>query len=310
LSADQSNGAIVMKRIGRLLLLMLGIWFLCAFLFALRMTHRRFGALVEPTPSLDWGVIESQRLTTTDGEELGAWFVDHRNVGRPSVVLLHGLGGGRHQLITVAAQFHRRGCAVLLVTQRAHGDSTGSYNDFGFSGGSDVIAAVDWLKQRKPDCEVIVWGTSLGAAAALFGAEDLNDKVAGYIFECPYQNLRVATRNRTKVALPPGVEFLAYHTLNLVASLVLPNLNQIAPEDAAAKLLPGVPVLILAGECDRLALPDEARAIADRIGPAAKVVVVPNGSHTNLFRADRKLVCGEIDCFLARICRRDDVGRR
>ena len=61
---------------------------------------------------------------------------------------------------------------------------------------------------------------------------------------------------------------------------------------------PGIPVLILAGEHDILAMADESRAIAARIGPAARVVVVPNGPHTNLFAVNPDMVRGEIERYL------------
>jgi hypothetical protein len=141
----------------------------------------------------------------------------------------------------------------------------------------------------------------MGAAAALFAAEELGGKVSGYILECPYQNLRIATRNRTKCCLPPGIEACAYHTLNCVAPIVLSNIDRIAPEDAAAKMPSGIPVLILAGEHDILAMADESRAIANRIGPAARVVVVPNGPHTNLLAVNPGVVRAEINGFLENI---------
>jgi alpha-beta hydrolase superfamily lysophospholipase len=290
-----------MKRIGMMVLRWVFLWFSAAFAFVLLLTYRPFSHFAEPAPKLDWGTVESHRLTTSDGEELGAWFVDHPDSGQPAVVLLHGVATGRHQLLAVAAQFHRRGCPVLLVTQRAHGDSTGNFNDFGYSGGPDLVAAVDWLLERSPGRKVIVVGHSMGAATALFGAEAVGAKVAGYILECPYQNLRIATRNRTRCCLPIGIEACAYHTLNCLAPLVLANVDQISPEDAAAKMPPGMPVLIMAGANDFLAMPEESHAIAARIGPAARVVVIPGAGHTILMGVQPKMVCAEIDGFLEQI---------
>jgi pimeloyl-ACP methyl ester carboxylesterase len=290
-----------MKRVCKSLLMWTSVWFLAAFAFAFLATHQPFAHFAEPAPALDWGTVETHRLTTNDGEELGAWFVNHSAGDQPAVVFFHGLGAGRSQLLDVAAEFHRRGCPVLLVTQRAHGDSTGGYNDFGFSGGPDVVAAVDWLRERLPGRKLVVWGTSMGAAAALFGAETLGDKVAGYVLECPYQNLRVATRNRTRFCLPPVVEACAYHTLDCIAPIVLPKLDQISPEDAAAKVPPGIPVLLLAGERDFLAQPGESHAIAARIGSAARVVIVPGAGHTVLMDVQPEVIRAEIAGFLERV---------
>ena len=56
--------------------------------------------------------------------------------------------------------------------------------------GATSIAAVEFLKARKPDRPVVIMGTSLGAAAAVFAAGELGHRVAGYILESPYQDLK------------------------------------------------------------------------------------------------------------------------
>lgn len=277
-----------------------GVWFAGAFGFTFFMTYR-LGRSSEPAPTIAWGTIESTRLKTCDDQEIGGWFVDRDAGDAPAVLFLHGVKADRRQLLGVAAEFHRRGCPVMLISQRGHGESSGVYNDFGFSCGPDVVAAVDWLRERCPGRKVVVWGTSMGAASALFAADALGDRVDGYILEAPYQNLRIAARNRTRVCLPPGVEALAYHTLNLTALTVLPSVDRISPEEAADRVPKSVPVLILAGQHDPLALPAEAQAIADRIGPSARLVIAPHGGHANLLATDGEMIQAEIDAFLSRI---------
>lgn len=290
-----------MKRVLKSAVVWTGVWFLSAFLFVFLFTHRIMGRSGEPTPKLDWGQVESFRLPTCDGEDLGAWYVDNSAGAGPAVLFLHGVKANRYQLLGVAGEFHKRGCPVMLISHRGHGDSSGGMNDIGYSCGPDVVAAVDWLRQRNPGRKIVIWGTSMGAASALFAAEALGDKVAGYILECPYQNLHVATRNRTKAFLPPGVEAAVYHTLCLVGPTCLPDLDRIAPEDAAAKIPAGTPVLIFAGENDYLARPEESHAIAAKIGANAKVVVAPGGRHTNLWHSNRELITSEVDAFLDKI---------
>src|SRR5439155_260158 len=65
---------------------------------------------------------------------------------------------------------------------------------------------------------------------------------------------------------------------------VLPDADRISPLEAAAGVPPGTPVLVLAGGADRHATPDEARAIADRLGPAAELVVIDAAGHLVLDR--------------------------
>src|SRR5437016_12545555 len=116
-----------------------------------------------------------------------------------------------------------------MISLRAPGDSTGDFNDIGFSARHDVIAAVEFLERRRPGRPVVVLGVSLGAAAAIFAAGELGHRVQGYILESPYQDLKVAVRNRVETYLPPVVDRLAYQGLLTVGPLVIRELEKISP---------------------------------------------------------------------------------
>src|SRR5262249_1186860 len=181
------------------------------------------------------------------------------------------------------------GLAALLVTFRAHGDSTGDYHDIGWGARQDVWAAVDYLEKRRPGCPIIVSGVSMGAAAALFASGQLGHRVCGYIVESPYQDLKIAVWNRTDNALPPILSHVAYAGLRAVAPVFVPHLDRISPLAAASGIPGDVPVLILAGEADRLARVDEVRAIFRAVESHGKLVCFPRAGHGNLYNADRDL---------------------
>src|SRR5262249_39574457 len=125
------------------------VWFLASWAVAYRMTRRAQPQFPEPPPTVSWGRLEPLQLTTRDGERLGAWYLEGQPA-RPNVVLLHGNGASRSACLDRAEVLAAEGCAVLLVTLRAHGDSTGEVNDFGYSARHDVIAAVTYLEQHHP----------------------------------------------------------------------------------------------------------------------------------------------------------------
>ena len=178
------------------------LWLAVCSVVAYKLTHRRGARAEEVAPSPAWGRLEGHRLRTRDGEEVGAWFID----GRPdaaSVLVLHGHKGHRGHSLGRAEILAAEGYAVLMLTLRAHGDSTGEYDDVGFGARNDVIAGVDFLESRRPGRPVIVDGNSLGAAAAVFAARDLGHRVRGYILESPYRDLRAAVWNRVEQGCPP-----------------------------------------------------------------------------------------------------------
>ncbi len=232
-------------------------WLLASVAAAYRLTHRQRPPFAEPSPRVAWGPIESHRIATSDGEEVGAWLVDRRDQA-PSVLVLHGNNGSRKNSLGRAEMLASQGFAVLMISLRAHGDSTGGFHDIGYSARRDVLAAVHFLEERRAGRPIIVIGTSMGAAAAVFAARELGHRVQGYVLESPYQDLKVAVWNRTDVYLPPVLSQVAYAGLRSVGPLFIPRFEQISPLKAMAGIPNDVPVLIMAGTADRLARPEEA----------------------------------------------------
>ena len=279
---------------------LLALWLLSSFVVAYALTRRRGPQSDEPLVEVAWGTLQDVRVSTADGENLGAWWLAGKD-DQPIVILLHGLGARRSWSLEPAAFFSEQHCGLLLLTLRGHGDSTGDTVDFGYSSRHDLVAAVDWIEKHHPGRPIVVWGTSLGAATGLFAAGELGPRVAGYWLECAFQDLPTATRNRTRLWLPAGIEWIAYQGLNLMAPLVLPELDQIAPAKAAAEFPKGVSATVAAGALDPLAPPCESCAIAERIGPAAKFVIFEKGPHSTLHRAEPDRYRAEIADLLDRV---------
>jgi len=257
-------------------------WLGSSFAVAWWLIHRHGPRFDEPLPAEFAGRAESFWLATRDGEELGAWFLDATRAEAPTVLLLHSKDRSRTSRVPNARVFEQAGCAVLLITLRAHGDSTGERIDVGFSAQLDVAAAVDWIEKRRPAARIVVCGSSLGAAAGAFAAGELGERVDGYVFECMYSDLTEASRNRTRVFLPPVLDDVAYYGLRLWALVLLPNWAEIAPVRAIEKIPSDVPVLFLAGARDRRTTPDETRAMFERIRDHARFELLDDAGHDQL----------------------------
>lgn len=264
------------------------VWLVSSWLAVYIMTRRPRAHFAEPAPEVAWGPLESLRLQTRDGEELGAWLADG-DPNSPCVLFLHGKGGSRRNCANVAALAAEGGNAVMLVSLRAHGDSTGRFDDVGLSARHDVVTAVEYLERRWPGRPVVVHGTSMGSAAAVFAAGELGTRVSGYILESPYQDLRTAVWNRTENELTPILGPLAYLGLSLTAPLILEEVDAIAPVRAIDGVPVEVPVLILAGAKDRRARPSEAQALFDRVRSHGTLTMFEAADHGKLLDTDRPL---------------------
>ena len=135
---EEIPSSIRRRRIGRWLLclgLVLASWLVASLGVAYHLTHRRSPPFAEPAPAVAWGTFESHRFPTRDGHEIGAWYAQGRE-DAPSVLLLHGHKGSRGNCLGRAELLAKHGCSVLLISLRAHGDSTGELDDIGYGPGA------------------------------------------------------------------------------------------------------------------------------------------------------------------------------
>jgi pimeloyl-ACP methyl ester carboxylesterase len=112
-------------------------------------------------------------LRTADGLQLAAWFIPGERA--ESLVMVHGLGSNRGELLSLGADLHARGYNLLLLDLRAHGDSDGGLSTLGVKEVEDVRTAIDFLV-RQPEVDpdrISIYGASLGGAVALQAAERL-----------------------------------------------------------------------------------------------------------------------------------------
>lgn len=253
-------------------------WLCCALVVGYYLTRRPKPVFAQPAPVVSWAKWEDVRLTTSDGLKLGAWYAPGKPT-LPVVLLLHGNRGSRQSTFWLAELLAKRGLGVLTISLRAHGDSDGEINDFGRSAAKDVICAVEFLEQKSPGVPIVVRGSSLGSAAAIFAARQLDRRVAGYVLECPYRDLPTAVWNRAKIHLPPVADCCAYAGLRCVAPLLLDDVEGISPKQALANYPQGMPTLIMAGSADRMATIGEAEELHSCVGSCCQLVVFQGAGH-------------------------------
>jgi uncharacterized protein len=276
------------RRLLKTLLIVVIVWLASTAATDWILTRRFRGPRPEPAPSLNGIEIESCRLRTSDGEQLGGWFIPGRP-GAPSVLLLHGIDSNRGDFVPMLAPLNADGYNVLAITLRAHGDSTGKKIDFGYSSAKDVVAAMEFLERRFPGGRIILCGRSLGAAAALFAAPQLGSRVQGYLLESPYQDLNTAVKNRLR-HLPRPIDTIGFIGLRMWAPLFLDIApEKICPRDCAESIPQSVPVVILSGTADRDATIPEAEAILNKLQSHAVLIKFPGASHATLYRSDPDL---------------------
>ncbi len=139
-------------------------------------TTRRFhfhDPLDSKTPAsfgMDYHDIQFQ---SSDGILLKGWYVPANGAAKGTIVYVHGYNRTRVEMLPEAIFGHGLGYDGVLFDLRHQGASGGAESSIGYQERLDVEAAVRYARgQEKAPPPVIVWGVSMGAAAALMAAAD------------------------------------------------------------------------------------------------------------------------------------------
>jgi uncharacterized protein len=119
---------------------------------------------------------------TEDGVDIAGWYVESSNGA--AVVLLHGAGSTRSDVLEHAVALSAAGFGVLMIDARGHGASGGRAMNFGWDGDADIAAATAYLATR-PDVDrgrIGLVGLSMGGEQAL-GASGTDDLVRAVVAE-------------------------------------------------------------------------------------------------------------------------------
>ena len=192
-----------------------------------------------------------------EGAQVRAWWLPQADP-KFIAVLGHGYVMNRSEMSVTAHRLWEEGGACLLFDFRVHGHSSGERCGLGWFERIDWFRAVEEARSRHPHVPVLGVGASMGAASLAFAAAERPKLVNAMILDSAYDSMGSALNRWWGVFISPLAGKVLAPTL-IFARAVLgfdPKRKQVS--EALAKC-DGVPLLILHGERDRLATPDDAR---------------------------------------------------
>lgn len=207
-------------------------------------------------------------FASADGLSLAGWFIpaaaDRANGA--AIVLCHGYGSNRAEMLPEAAILTRRGYSALLFDFRGHGESEGDLVTLGYDEVKDVQAAVAYLRTRPeiaPE-RIGVLGHSMGAATAIRAAAQ-TPEIRAVAAEGAYASLAdtIADNFGNFTALPRFP--FAPLTLALGAWQTGLDAEKVRPVDDVARISPR-PVLLIHGLADAVVAPENARQLYQAAG--------------------------------------------
>lgn len=218
-----------------------------------------------------------------DGAILRGWSWGGRTDRSPLVILLHGIGSSRQDLVHLGRIYRARGWAVGMFDARGHGESDSMTVTFGLRERADVRAVVEHLTRRDAAVPVALHGCSMGAAIALQAAAEL-PQVRAVVAEAPFYDLASMARAQL-VGVPGPLADLGMAVFRGLAPLELGGpLSAVSPAAAIAKR-PELRSLIIVGARDHVVPPSHGRRLHRRAAGPSELWDLPDAQHCGAWAA-------------------------
>ncbi|MBD3352247.1 MAG: prolyl oligopeptidase family serine peptidase [Candidatus Lokiarchaeota archaeon] len=99
---------------------------------------------------------------------------DKNSESVPAVIIQHGMGGRKENMLSMAMNFVQRGFAVGTFDMRRHGESNG-YHTFGYKESDDLVYAIDYILhdfngERANISDIGLIGHSMGAITVIMAS--------------------------------------------------------------------------------------------------------------------------------------------
>lgn len=230
--------------------------------------------------------LEKVAIRSFDGLTLRARLL--ADADNPRILLLaHGYRSAALWDFPSVVRFYRElGCGVLLIDQRASGESGGRYIGFGALERYDLQRWAWYLAERFPKASIYMDGVSMGATTVMLSLGlDLPESVRGAIADCGFTSPIEIMRHVQKSSFPRsggwvigGVRLL----LKLVARYDPAGCSTL---DALKKTK--VPVLFLHGDADKFVPVSMTKANFEACASEKRLMIVPGAGHGESYVLDR-----------------------
>lgn len=214
---------------------------------------------------------EAVTLTTPDGLELEAWYLER---GPAAVLVLPGNAGNRGIRAPLAEALADLGLSVLLLDYRGYGGNPGAPTEDGLL--TDARTAADWLEEVAAADQLVLFGESLGSGVAVSLAHERAP--AAVVLRSPFPSLVDVARQH----YGPVPEWLLRDRF--------PTADRIGAVDA--------PVLVVAATEDAIVPLELSRRVHDAAGEPSRFVTLDGVGHNDRELLDGPQLIGAIEGFL------------
>jgi dipeptidyl aminopeptidase/acylaminoacyl peptidase len=238
---------------------------------------------VEILPSAFGLVYEDVEFASFDGVVLKGWFVSSPRPSDVTLLMCHGRGASRSDILPETQSLASRGGYNLFYFDfRNHGLSGGNKNTLGRWESEDVLSALRWVKENRPTRarRMGLYGMSMGGAAAIVAAagEPAFEAVAA---ESAFTSAK-ASIVRYAGLFHHVLAWMVPYTFLWVRLRLGFDVEEFSPERYVARISPR-PLFLLQGSADVRMPPSEGERLFALAGEPKALWTVPGADHAELW---------------------------
>lgn len=250
-----------MKRVLLALLALIGVAFIVVWAFQRRLIYH---PSTGPVPEAQQVIPDARDalLQTSDGLELGAWYVPARDPARDVAVLVaNGNAGDRSARAPLAEALAEEGISVLLFDYRGYGGNPGDPTEEGLA--RDARAAYEFLvaEEGVPPDRIVYFGESLGAAVVTELATERPP--GGMLLRSPFTDLAAVGK---------------VHYPYLPVGLLLRDRYRLVENIGGVR----VPTTVVYGTQDSIVPNEQSRAVAEAATGEVRIVEIKGAGHNDI----------------------------
>ena len=216
-------------------------------------------------------------INSSDGLELTGYHYTPKNPNDKWVILVHGYGHNHKHMNGFARQYLTNNYHVLMVDQRAAGDSEGEWLTMSAAEGEDVALWTHKIAELNPNAKITLHGVSMGAATAMLAAAnpDLTN-VTSLIEDCGYTRV-LDLIDLVKGLIPELADSKFINAINDTSeSLTGYPLTAAAPIDSLGNAT--MPSMFITGTADQVINPAMLESLYSASGAGVKEIFTVAGA--------------------------------
>ena len=232
-------------------------------------------------------------LTASDG--VGLFGRYYENTSDRAVILVHGYQSNAFNNFSgILKDFLKKGYSVLLIDQRAHGQSGGRFTRVGHYEKDDLLLWIDYIAGQKQIKDIVIYGISMGAATVGYASEHIkSEKVKALVMEAGFNTFyEMLSDNFDKVIMKKYA--LSYIYLTAKRFLKIDIKKRVEESLKNNK----VPTLFLHGDTDKEVKLDYTMRSFTACASKKQMITVEGAGHTLCYHIGGETVQQKIHSFL------------